>query len=62
MYSYTVDIFKHENDHPSSKKVSVHAALCLVSSGSSSLTHPWSWGEAAQGDMGTDHLGRDGIY
>lgn len=40
MYSYTVDIFKHENDHPSSKKVSVHAALCLVSSGSSSLTHP----------------------
>lgn len=59
---YTVDVFKPKNDHPGSKQVSVRAALCLVSSGSCSQTHPWSGGEAAQGDTGTHHLGRDGIY
>lgn len=59
---YTVDVFKPKNDHPGSKQVSVRAALRLVSSGSCSLTHPGSGGEAAQGDTGTHHLGRDGIY
>lgn len=41
IYSYyTVDVFHDKNDHPSSKQVSVHAALCFVCSGSSSLSHP----------------------
>lgn len=38
---YTVDVFKHQTDHPGSKQVSVHAALCHVSSSSSSLIYPW---------------------
>lgn len=58
---YTVDVFKHQTDHPGSKQVSVHAALCHVSSSSSSLIYPWFWGEGTQGNMGTDHLGRDGV-
>lgn len=63
MFSYyAVDVYKYKHDHPGSKWVCVRATLCLASSGRSSLTHPWFWDEAAQGDMGTGHRGRDGIY